>query len=298
MRNGVRPFVGLILLTVLWTMTSAADTADILSEAQYEALPAGTSENPDSVALSPEGEITVVPGPALPPVRSELVIDDIDEGLWGIMSPFGEFLRVKMEDTTAFPHRVVGRIATGCTGTLIGPRHVITAGHCVYNVDKKVWYKSVSFSPARNGNAFPFGTVGWKKVLAPQGWTEDADTYQDYALIVLDRSLGKEVGWLAMGILEKIPEQSMQVMGYPADKPLGTMWGSTCPIASASKGALFYRCDTYGGMSGSAIRLDYPKGKSDIIYGVHTNGGTSKNRGARFTPEKIARIKAWMEAYP
>ena len=31
------------------------------------------------------------------------------------------------------PHSAVGWLTSGCTAFLVGPRHLLTAGHCVYN---------------------------------------------------------------------------------------------------------------------------------------------------------------------
>jgi glutamyl endopeptidase len=42
-------------------------------------------------------------------------------------SVIGEDTRVQVTNTTAYPYRTVGRIDIGCTGTLIGTRHVLTA---------------------------------------------------------------------------------------------------------------------------------------------------------------------------
>ena len=65
-------------------------------------------------------------------------------GTVGAESVIGTDQRVRVTNTTTFPFNAIGRIAIGCTGTLIGPRHVLTAGHCVYNTTNNSWYSRSS----------------------------------------------------------------------------------------------------------------------------------------------------------
>src|SRR5688572_29170324 len=68
---------------------------------------------------------------------------------------FGSDNRVSVGSTLEWPARSVTKLFVswkngqggGCTGTLVGRRSVITAGHCVYNPDKGGWAASITAVP-------------------------------------------------------------------------------------------------------------------------------------------------------
>jgi glutamyl endopeptidase len=201
--------------------------------------------------------------------------------------------RVQVTATGNYPYRAIGSIAIGCTGTLIGPRHVLTAGHCVYNIDNNKWYKRIEFSPGHNGDQFPYGTVGWKKALAVSGWTDNHDERFDYAMIVLDRDIGEQTGWLGFAYEEPMRPYLININGYPGDKPAGTMWHAECQIGEVKAEKIYYPCDTYGGMSGSSIYVYDKKKESRTVYGVHTYGANDRNSGTRIDQAKYEIISNW-----
>lgn len=123
-----------------------------------------------------------------------------------------------------------------CTGTLIGPRTVLTAGHCLAELDPR----RMRVIPGRNGTLEPLpATQAVRFILAP-GFSGSSAT--DYGIIHLADPIGEKVGYWTLGthrnpgdpvgtsILSSgslpLPAGKIKVnlSGYPADMPSGQQY--------------------------------------------------------------------------
>lgn len=50
-------------------------------------------------------------------------------------------------ESKQLPLRTIGQLANGCTGFLIGPCHVMTVAHCVYEPWRQIWWRGLDFYP-------------------------------------------------------------------------------------------------------------------------------------------------------
>ncbi|MBU1073788.1 trypsin-like serine protease, partial [bacterium] len=88
-----------------------------------------------------------------------------------------------------------------CSGTLIDPMHVITAGHCVYSYDEDHpgWAEEVRVIPGLDEGNEPFGHAHAVQIHSWEGWTVDHDHHHDVAILDLDRPIGALTGWRGYG---------------------------------------------------------------------------------------------------
>lgn len=157
-------------------------------------------------------------------------------------------------------------IAAMCSGFLIGPDLIATAGHCIQAADCAqnsfvFGYKMVDAqTPALD---LPANEVYKCKEVVSRELTRN----QDYAVVRLDRPVvGHRV--LSLARQDVSVGDPLVVIGHPAGLPTKVAGGAN--VRSLGQGFFAANLDTYGGNSGSAV---FNANTLEVV-GILVRGGT------------------------
>jgi glutamyl endopeptidase len=187
------------------------------------------------------------------------------------------------------------------TGWLVGPRILLTAGHCVYMADQGGWVSQIEVIPGRDGDNRPFQSCFASDFRSTNGWLQSSDRDYDYGAILLpaENRYGDQLGWFGYEVRGDSDLQNLLVnlSGYPGDKPSGTQWFHKNNIAGVNDQILTYQIDTAGGQSGAPVWVKKDDG-SRYGIGVHTNGDLTGNSATRITQQVYDNITSWRAEVP
>ncbi len=228
---------------------------------------------------------------------------------------FGTDSRVLITPTSTFPNSAICKLIVSYpltppgtafvgTGSLIGDRHVLTAGHVLFNAAQGGWARRIRVVPGMDGDTWWFGSelLVWPnfRQRSVTGWTEDQDIDYDYGLITLNTGFSAGSFGMLYASDTTLDSTTAYLTGYPTGKgtPPGTQQFGVPGggrVTDCDSTLVYYTIDTSKGQSGSGV-YRFWEGKRAIIA-VH--GGqydSEENRGARITKDRYNRIRGWQSA--
>lgn len=210
----------------------------------------------------------------------------------------------KINNTSSYPNVTVCRIQVNAnlvptvangTAAIVGTKLALTAAHCVFNPDNNNQaYPGWTIYPGYNNGTYYGTATGWDTVYYSNNWMSTHDSKYDWAICVLQASVGSQVGNMGAVCYSTNAElngTSIRALGYPADTSYGYtadakyQYQSSGTITSVTNEKFISNAFSCNGFSGSpVIRSD------NLIVGITSGINSQGTHCVRITQDMVNLI--------
>lgn len=191
---------------------------------------------------------------------------------------------------------VAGDLRETCTAALIGPRTVVTAAHCLFNIRSRRYFQpsSVHFLLGLEGARFASATIAESFVVAPGYDPEAPDNTRgnDWALVFLAAALPAQEP-LGLARTRPAPGTPIMVGGYGQDNPNVLTADMDCRLTGLARdagghGLLTHDCRAVRGVSGAPLLVRH--GANWGIAGINVAQTRNATLGFAVPIEALLRL--------
>lgn len=181
------------------------------------------------------------------------------------------------------------------SGVLIDSGHVLTAGHCVHDLNHGGWATSMTIVPAYNNGDEPYGSAVATGYYSWTAWTTSRDFDHDMGVVRLDRPVGALTGWHGYGYNDDdafFTGTTFNNPGYPGEYPydgeLMYYWYGNFDTAYTYQ--VRFNNTGYGGQSGSGAYVINASARHVYAVVSHGHGTSVLVDDTRITGSKFGQI--------